>query len=493
MVIHIEETGHQKITSVGIDIGTTTTQLVMSRLTIKNSSPGAVIPKMEITDKEILYRSNINITPINEHLLIDADLIRQIIEDEYKLAGIQKEEVETGAVIITGETAKKENAKNILEATAGFAGDFVVATAGVNLESILAGKGSGAAKYSKENHKIVANIDVGGGTSNIGVFKGGRTLDTACINIGGHLIELEKHSDKITYISDPAWLVLNDMGLQLGVGENVTQNQLIQIAKKMAEAIVETITLRQVTGLAQKLMMTPPLKSDYKIEKVMISGGVADYVYNNYHPVSVTDITKYGDIGPILGWAIQEAFKIEGIELVKPLETIRATVIGAGIHSLEISGSTIHINSGTLPLKNITVVSPFPEGVPEKAEDIAKLLKNQVDRILVHDRTEQNIAIALKEPHDMSFNSINELAQGVFIAMEEYISQKKPLIVVIEADCGKVLGQCLSILLNASSELVCIDQIQVDEGDYIDIGKPVMGGRVVPVVVKTLVFQKATH
>jgi len=490
-VIHIGEAGHQKIISVGIDIGTTTTQLVMSRLTIKNSSPGAVIPKMDITDKEILYRSNIHITPINEHLLIDAHQVKKIIEAEYKLAGVKKEAVETGAVIITGETAKKGNAKNILEATAGFAGDFVVATAGVNLESILAGKGSGAAKYSKENHKIVANIDVGGGTSNIGVFKGGRTLDTACINIGGHLIELEKHSDKITYISDPARLVINDMGLQLGVGERVTQSQLIQISKKMAEAILETITKRKVAGLAQQLMMTPPLKEDYKIEKVMISGGVADYVYSDYRPVSVTDITKYGDMGPILGWAIQEAFKKEGIQLAKPAETIRATVIGAGIHSLEISGSTIHVNSGTLPLRNITVISPFPEGVPEKAADIAKLLKNQVDRITVQDITEQNLAIALKEPYDMSFNSVNELAHGIFEAMEEYITQKKPLIIVIEADCGKVLGQCLSIIAKASNELICIDQIQVDEGDYIDIGKPVMGGRVVPVVVKTLVFEKA--
>nr|WP_277995530.1 ethanolamine ammonia-lyase reactivating factor EutA [Desulfitibacter alkalitolerans] len=481
------------MTSVGIDIGTTTTQLVISRLTIKNSSPGAVIPKMEIADKEIVYRSSIHFTPINEHQLIDAQRVKEIIETEYRQAGIKKEEVETGAVIITGETAKKENAKSILEATAGFAGDFVVATAGVNLESILAGKGSGAAKYSKENHKTVANIDVGGGTSNIGVFKGGRTLDTACINIGGHLIELEKNSDRITYIAEPARLILNDLSLPLRVGDRITQSQLVQIAIKMAEAILETITKRNMLGLADKLMMTPPLKTDYTIEKVMISGGVADYVYNDYRPVSVTDITKYGDIGPVLGWAIRETFAKAGIDLVKPLETIRATVIGAGIHSLEISGSTIHVNSGTLPMRNITVISPFPEGVPEKAEDVARLLKSQVHKLTIQDRTEQNLAISLKEPYDMSFNSINELAHGIARGMEDYLTLQKPIIVVIEADCGKVLGQCLSIILKGSHELVCIDQIQVDEGDYIDIGKPVMGGRVVPVVVKTLVFEKTAH
>lgn len=448
---------------------------------------------MEITDKEILYRSNIHLTPINEHQLIDANQVKGIIEGEYGHAGIKIEEVETGAVIITGETAKKENAQNIAEATAGFAGDFVVATAGVNLESILAGKGSGAAKYSKENHRIVANVDVGGGTSNIGVFKDGRTLDTACINIGGRLIELEKHSDKITYIAEPARLILNELGLRLGVGDRITQNQLIQIATKMAGNILETISRQETTELVSKLMMTPNLRNDYKIDRVMVSGGVADFVYSDYRPVSVTDITQFGDIGPILGWAIREAFNKKGIELVKPIETIRATVIGAGIHSLEISGSTIHVHEDTLPLRNITVISPFPEGVPRDVKDISRLLRNQVQRFIVDDKSDQNLAISIKEPWEMSYEAISQLATGIIEATKGYLANHKPLIIVLEADCGKALGQTLNIALKGSSEIICIDQIQVDEGDYIDIGKPVMGGRVVPVVVKTLVFEKTTN
>ena len=100
----------------------------------------------------------------------------QIVEREYQAAGLTPEGIDTGAVIITGETAKKENAKNILESMAGLAGEFVVATAGVNLESILAGKGSGAAAFSKERHRVTVNVDIGGGTSNIGVFREGHTL-----------------------------------------------------------------------------------------------------------------------------------------------------------------------------------------------------------------------------------------------------------------------------------------------------------------------------
>ena len=202
---------------MGIDIGTTTTQLVISRLTIKNIAPGSAVPRMEITDKEVLHRSDIHFTPLKDHDLIDAVAVARIVETEYKTAGLTPEGIDTGAVIITGETAKKENAKNILESMAGLAGDFVVATAGVNLESILAGKGSGAAGYSKEKHRVTVNVDIGGGTSNIGVFREGRTIDTACLNIGGHLIEIERNSDKILYIAEPARAVLRECGMPLVV------------------------------------------------------------------------------------------------------------------------------------------------------------------------------------------------------------------------------------------------------------------------------------
>ncbi len=480
-------TQSQQITSVGIDIGTTTTQLIISKLTVKNTAPGAVVPKMEITEKEVLYKSKIHITPISNHQLIDAYALKNIIEEEYKQANITPEDIETGAVIITGETAKKENAQNIIEAISGLAGDFVVATAGVNLESILAGKGSGAASYSRNNHRITANIDIGGGTSNIGVFKHGQTIDTACINIGGRLIELEKNSDKINYIAKPAQVVLNQLGLDLQVGQKVSINQLKQITEQMARSILEALGKKEMTSVTENLMMTPPLKKDYTIEKVMISGGVADYVYNNYTPISVSDISKYGDIGPVLGWAIREAFEREKIDLIKPTETIRATVIGAGIHSLEISGSTIYVNENTLPIKNITVIAPFIDGVPEDTKQIEQEIKNEVVR-LTSEGTDQYLALFLKEPKDLSYVTINNLAKAIVNAMEEYLKEKKLLIVITEADCGKVLGQCLDILLKHEVELVCIDQIHVEGNDYIDIGKPIMGGRVVPVVIKTLVF-----
>lgn len=489
MVRDIDRTAKETVISVGIDIGTTTTQLVISRLTIQNTARGTQVPRMEITEKEVLYRSQIHFTPLINHDLIDAVAVSRIVMEEYRRAGITPEEIDTGAVIITGETAKKENAQNILEVMAGLAGDFVVATAGANLESILAGKGSGAAAYSKEHHKVVVNIDVGGGTSNIGVFKEGKTLDTACVNVGGHLVELEKGRDVITYIAQPARAVLRECGLGLSPGDKVDLEDLKTIVRVMAQCVVECLTTKELSGLTRELLMTSPLRLDYPVEKVMISGGVADYVYNSFKPLAVSDVTRYGDIGPALGWALREELQKRGLELVKPLETIRATVIGAGSHSVNISGSTIHVNESTLPLRNVAVVAPFPEGAPTEPEEIGMRIKQALEPFLADDAT-QELALAV-DPASESLDHIQKLAQGIIIGMEDYLKTQKPLIIILEKDCAKVLGQYLQIYLKARAEILCIDQVQVDEGDYIDIGKPLFGGRIVPVVVKTLVFENS--
>ena len=152
-------------------VGTATTQLVFSRLTVKNEAAAFRVPQYAISEKEIIYRSKIHFTPLISQTVIDAQGVKKIVDEEYAAAKIHKSDVQTGAVIITGETAQKENAREVLHALSGYAGDFVVATAGPALESVLAGKGSGAAAYSQEHQCSVVNLDIG--VYCIGVFLSG--------------------------------------------------------------------------------------------------------------------------------------------------------------------------------------------------------------------------------------------------------------------------------------------------------------------------------
>lgn len=483
------ESNIQTITSVGIDIGTTTTQLVISRLTLENTASGTFVPRVEITVKEVIHRSRIYFTPLLDHDLVNAVAISKIVESEYSAAGLSPSQIDTGAVIITGETAKKENAKAIIDALAGFAGDFVVATAGANLEGIFAGKGSGAAAFSSQRHQVVANIDVGGGTSNYALFHEGKGVETTCLNVGGHLIEFEPGGDRITYISEPAKTALEALGKRFQVGERVTFSQLCPLVKMMADSVVDLLQTTMPSGLTQKLLMTPPLRLEYPIKKVMISGGVGDYVYALHGPDTMIEVTKYGDFGPLLGWELKKSLESAGFVLEKPNETVRATVIGTGTQSVNLSGSTIHLEEKTLPLRNVMVVSPFLQSIPSTSKEIAEVIRTEMVRLEV-DHSEATVALAMKGPKTMSFLDIQMLAEGVLCGMEEYLSHSKPLILVVEADCGKVLGQCIDSFAKHPLEVICVDQLEMDECDYIDIGKPLMGGRVVPVVLKTLVFNK---
>jgi len=143
------------LTSVGIDVGTTSTQLVVSRLRVENRASEFAGPEMVIANREIIYRSPVHFTPLVEGKLVDGRKIKEIVEREYQNAGISRGKVDTGAVIVTGETSRRENARTVLAALSEYAGDFVVATAGPDLESVLAAKGSGAVERSRDTGKTV--------------------------------------------------------------------------------------------------------------------------------------------------------------------------------------------------------------------------------------------------------------------------------------------------------------------------------------------------
>tara|TARA_R110001592_G_scaffold363372_2_gene686238 strand:- start:114421 stop:115884 length:1464 start_codon:yes stop_codon:yes gene_type:complete len=475
------------IQSVGIDIGTSTTQLVVSRLTVKNTAPGALVPRLAITDKVVLYKSEIHRTPIDDNNSIDADKIFALIHADFERAGISPQEIDTGAVIITGETARRQNAKNISAKVAEFSGEFVVATAGGKLEAIIAGKGSGAADRSRRDSATVANIDIGGGTTNIGVFRNGTALDSCCINLGGRMLEVSRSAQRVTAISAPMHLILNDLRVGLGVGDDVTFDVLRRICQRMARLVLECLGLLDVTSLAKKLLTTSALRLDYELNTIMVSGGVADYVYSPNPNMSFEEAAEYDDIGPLFGSEFAALIRSKSVPMEKPVETIRATVIGAGAQTLDVSGSTILVDDQLLPLKNVPVAFPFQGTIPLDIAVIARTVAQSINNFYDNDSLEK-IAIGLPGNQYFAFKDVQILAAGLLQGLDGAIRKSLPVIIVLEADIGKVLGQSMRAI-NGKINVVCIDQLVVAEGDYIDIGKSLAGGAVVPVIIKTLVFE----
>ena len=473
----------ETILSVGIDIGTTTTQLIFSKITIENTASMRSVPQIRIIDKKVIFTSDIHFTPLISSSVIDGAKIRKIIEDEYLKACINPVDVDTGAVIITGETARKENACEVVKTLSGLAGEFVVATSGPALEGIIAGKGTKADRISKERGCVVANLDIGGGTTNIAIFKNGEVIDTACLDIGGRLIKFEENTLVVSYVSKKLQIFARRIGMEIYVGKQMSLVEVKKIALSMTEILEEVMGLNTVSHQFEQLITDNDLRRDYKIDLISFSGGVADCIYTSEE----IKLFQYDDLGVILGRMIRDSHLFKEVEVLIPDETIRATVVGAGSHTTDISGSTITVSEKVLPLKNIPILklNELDEMLP--LDELCTIIEKKLTWFNLED-ADQLVALAFKGCKNYRFKELQELSKCIIKGMKDKLSLDAPLVVIIERDMAKALGQALKVHLEFKKDVVCIDSIKVENGDYIDIGKPLANGTVVPVVVKTLLF-----
>ena len=229
------------ILSVGIDVGTTTTHLTVSRLHLQNISRLSQPSRLVIGRREIVYQGDVHCTPLTVDNCIDVPAVAAILLNEYCAAGITAADISTGAVIVTGESAQKRNAAQLSEDLSQLAGSFVVASAGPNLESILAARGSGAAAASQETGKTIGNIDIGGGTTNIAVYTSGVLAATGCLSIGGRFLQLSEQLELLSLSACGKLLWQAAVGSVAGPGTRLDDATISQVCAYAAELILDVI------------------------------------------------------------------------------------------------------------------------------------------------------------------------------------------------------------------------------------------------------------
>lgn len=413
------------------------------------------------------------LTPYSSERRIDADALAKFIERSYAEAGWKPDDVDTGAVITTGEAARKENAAAIVALFSGQAGKFVCATAGHHLESLLAAHGSGAVALSRQAvTPLVLNVDIGGGTTKLAVCRDGRVEETAAIDIGARVISWDK-TGEIRGVSRAGAHVAMEAGVKIAPGDARDERALDAVAERIAD-----LALRVPMGKdfdEASIWLTEPLIARGPFHTLVFSGGVGEYI-NGW------ETNEFGDLGLRLGHAIQR--RLAEFEMLRPVESIRATCIGASQYSVQVSGDTLFLSDpGLLPLRDLAAVAVRPEIA--RAGPIADEIRRGIARL---DREDGHFALAVRWRHGPAYPALRELCAGIADGTRTLLGPRAPLVVVLDADLAGIVGQMLRDELGVRAPVICVDQIALSDLDFIDIGAVVPEKSVVPVVVKSLVF-----
>ena len=398
---------------------------------------------------------------------------------------VRPEDTDSGAVIITGESARKENSDAVLKSLSDFAGDFVVSAAGPDMESLIAGKGSGAWQYSMDHHCRVANLDIGRGTTNVVLFDDGESAARGCLDIGGRLIRMNPQGI-ITKVSPAAAVMAQAAGVSVSVGDRCDELKLTAVTRQMAAALNAYLGVGTKDIDAILRQIKTPGSSDFpvpeKVQAVFFSGGVADLIYHES-----ADTWAYGDIGVLLGRAIRGSRLFTDFQKMEPGETIRATVVGAGTYTTTISGSTITYSDDIFPLKNIPVIKLDEELQEACFAGETEPVIRRIQWVLGQNDAERFI-LAMPGKRNPGYMEMKRAAASIRQIMDRVQPTGEPILLVIESDIAKAMGQMIRQQPDLKRQVVAIDSIHVEDGEYVDMGKPMMNGMVIPVVVKTLIF-----
>jgi ethanolamine utilization protein EutA len=476
---------HVALVSVGIDIGSSGTQVIFSRIKLRRMGED-LSSRYVVVARETLFQSPVALTPYQSETRIDEAALGAIIDRAYAGAGLHPDDIDTGAVILTGEALRRENAQGIAAVLAEQGGEFVCAAAGHHMESMLAAYGSGAARVSHDAGHRVLNIDIGGGTTKLALVEGGKVKGTAALHIGGRLLVVDADG-KIVRLDPAGQYHAEQAGFEWQLGDTVTRGQMEAVADWMAGALLQALGAGAAPAAVERLYLTDPLADTGAVGGIMFSGGVAEYVYGR-------ETRDFGDMGMLLGRALRR--RLDAGALPWPVlaagECIRATALGASEYSVQLSGNTTYISSPgrLLPRRNLQVLQPdYQCGAEIDPAALAQAVRAHFKAFdLVEGESE--VALAFRWTGPPSYVRIAAFAAGIVQAMSSTLGQRKPLYLILDGDLAHTLGNLLREEMDVTSEILVIDGIVLWDFDYIDLGRIRMPSQTVPVTVKSLVFSQ---
>ncbi len=469
------------VLSVGVDIGSSTSHLVFSRILLERLDSRYVV-----TERETFYASDILLTPYSAENTIDADALGAFIAKEYADAKVDPDEIDTGALILTGVAVQRKNARAIGELFAKQAGKLVAVSAGDNLETVMAAYGSGAAARSIRDECVVMNVDVGGGTSKIAVCADGKVAGLTALDVGARLICLDP-GGKILRVEEAGRRFAAELGIDVTLGTTLTLGAARAIAGRMADRLFEAMRGEVPKADGASLLRLDRLSYRGPIDQIQFSGGVSEFIYGN-------ETKKFGDLGPLLAAEIRS--RVDGFcpRLEPSIEGIRATVVGASQYTIQLSGSTIYVSPlEALPLRNVPVLAPDLPLEQELIDPsaVAQAIRTMLKRLDLDG--EQPVALFVAWQGSATYRRLEDFLTGVVQGLSSVLTRGHPLILAGDGDVGGLLGIHLHEEMKLKNPIVSIDGLELKAFDYIDIGAMLESSGAVPVVIKSLIFPSSAE
>jgi ethanolamine utilization protein EutA len=471
-----------QLVTVGVDIGSSTSHLMFSRINIQRMGEGPEA-RLVVVGREILWKSPIILTPYLVDDTIDVEALRQFVAEAYATVGATANDVDTGAIVLTGEALKRKNARAVAELFAMETGKFVCASAGHHLEAVLAANGSGTVARSRRDEQTLLNVDIGGGTTKLAMVRDGEIVATAAVAIGARL--LVKDADRrLTRIDDPARRVADHLGIKLALGVPLSVEDEQRIVQTWIDVLAGLIERQPPEGLAADLMLTHPLPVEVVPQAVTFSGGVSEYIF-------FRESQDFGDMGKPMAKALRGALSSGAISLpaiIDPNLGIRATAIGASQFTAQV-GSNIYVSDEKiLPLRSVPVLVPKLDLSDEVDPGrVAASIRDALVRADLADG-EQPVALAFRWPGGLEVSRVRSLAEGIRNGISQTIERQVPFVLLADQTIARALGAVLDEELGVPGDLISLEGVAVNEFDFVDLAEVIHPTEVVPVTIKSLLF-----
>jgi ethanolamine utilization protein EutA len=462
------------VVSVGIDIGSSTSHLSFSRLKLRREMNG-LSSRFVIIERTLLWASGIALTPYTPDLdRIDAAAIGDFIADGYAGAGLARDEVDTGVVILTGQALKRENSRAIADSVSARAGDFVCVAAGDHFEAVLSAFGSGSVDLSRKTGKSVLCIDIGGGTTKFSLSRGGRVVRTGILVVGARLVAWDRDSRLATALA-PELEAFRPPSVAVAAGRPVSVAEESALAAAAASAILAVVNGTTADLHPDMVIAHSDFSEMDSAELITFSGGVAEYVTGR-------ETAEFGDLGRAMGEQLRT--RLAGAEVVETAGGIRATVAGASQYSVQVSGNTVAASAAAaFPLRNVPVLHP----VGEEAGGLARAVERELE-LHQHDLS-NGVAFSVRVGEPPAYHRLRSIAEGLAEGLDSFgVPAGTPVVLLFDQDVARSVGRILTTELGVLRPLVCLDNLALDELDFVDIGQQLLPAGVYPVVVKSLLF-----